>query len=212
MFNLEQYIKKEYPENSDFAIIQVGANDGISFDFLYDFMKKRNCKGVLIEPIGDYFEKLKFNYKDFNDIILVNMAVHPTDKHVAIFRVDKAHEINLPDWAKGIASVDRDHHKALNIPEESIIEEKVPADHLMNIVRARYKLPVIDLFQVDVEGYDYEVIKMLDFAWRRPGIIKAEYCNLSEENKIQIRELFRKNNYYYFLEAGDIIALDGKNS
>ena len=45
------------------CLIQIGANDGSRFDELNIFIKKYKIKSVLVEPINEYFEDLKRNYK-----------------------------------------------------------------------------------------------------------------------------------------------------
>ena len=39
-FSSQYILERNFPENKNFNFIQVGANDGISFDFLYDFVTK----------------------------------------------------------------------------------------------------------------------------------------------------------------------------
>ena len=49
----------EYNFRNKINFIQVGANDGVSFDFLFDFLNTRNSEGLVIEPIKEYFLELK---------------------------------------------------------------------------------------------------------------------------------------------------------
>jgi len=56
ILNCRLILENNYKQESSFNFIQVGANDGVSFDFLYDFLIKRNSKGIVIEPIKEYYE------------------------------------------------------------------------------------------------------------------------------------------------------------
>ena len=47
------------------SIIQIGANDGQSFDELSYFIKKNKTNSVLVEPIVENFIKLQAYYKKF---------------------------------------------------------------------------------------------------------------------------------------------------
>ena len=80
----QNILEKNFPEKTSFNFIQVGANDGISFDFLYDFVTKRNSQGVVIEPVKDYFNELVQNYKNFKSIVKINKAIHSFEKQVYI--------------------------------------------------------------------------------------------------------------------------------
>ena len=41
------------------SLIQIGANDGLRFDYINKYIKKYLPKTVLVEPVKDYFEDLK---------------------------------------------------------------------------------------------------------------------------------------------------------
>lgn len=206
----QQILECNFKVNSKFRFIQVGANDGVSFDFLYDFVTKRNSSGVVIEPIKEYFDELVINYKDYPDIVKINKAIHPTDKEILIYRVNESALDKYPDWAKGIASFDPNHHIKLKIMSEDIIEENVVADDLMNTIFKYYRNDKLDYFQVDTEGYDYEVLKMVDFRKLKPNVIKYEFVNLTIENQHNAHLLLKRYGYYYFNEFGDTIGVNLK--
>lgn len=47
---------------AEITFIQVGANDGISFDNLYEFVTSHKSRGLVIEPLPHYFNRLRLNY------------------------------------------------------------------------------------------------------------------------------------------------------
>ena len=47
-------------KDPNFFFVQVGANDGVNHDPIFHHVRKYNWKGLLIEPIPDIFEKLKY--------------------------------------------------------------------------------------------------------------------------------------------------------
>ena len=53
-------------------VIQIGANDGERFDNLNSFLKKYECKTILVEPIKEFFDKLRINYKSQSNIFFEN--------------------------------------------------------------------------------------------------------------------------------------------
>jgi FkbM family methyltransferase len=212
LYSFKRILGKNFKQNKEFSFIQIGANDGISFDDLFDFVTKRKSYGVLLEPVKSYFEELKINYSVCPKVVPVNMAVFHKKDVLDIYKVDPSKSSYYPDWAKGIASFDKDHYKKLNIKKEHIIIEKVEADHLMNIIDANFKEDYsnLDLFQVDTEGFDYDVIKMIDFKKMRPKIIKFEFVNLEVLKRQQLNKFLQDEGYILFNEGEDTIALDLK--
>lgn len=206
-FSLQDILNKNFPPNQPFYFIQVGAWDGTGYDFLYDFVKERKSAGIVIEPLPDYFEKLKQNYSYNPSVIPVNKAVFHEKKEIELYRVDPTRTEGLPDWAGGIASVDPAHHKKAQIPSSVIITETVQADTLMNIIKEYYPYDTADFFQVDVEGYDFDVITQLDFTFINPDIIKFEYINLGAEIAEKAIGLLKTKGYYCFYDDIDIIAV-----
>lgn len=202
-----ELISKNYLVGEKFTFIQVGANDGSSFDILYDIVKLRKSSGVVIEPLPDFFSQLCKTYQDFPAIIKVNKAVHSTLRAVNIYRVHPEKQHLAPDWAKGIASLDPNHHKKSNTSSALIIAESVEAAPLMEIVLQDYKIKTVDLLQIDVEGFDYEVLKMIDFKAIKPSIIKYEFVNLSDKDKAASKDLLEQNGYYLFLIVDDMVGV-----
>src|SRR6185312_16840621 len=58
------------------SFIQVGGNDGITWDPFHYFIVRDNWRGVIIEPQRDVFErKLSRTYRGVRDVQLLNAAV-----------------------------------------------------------------------------------------------------------------------------------------
>jgi hypothetical protein len=140
-------------------------------------------------------------------VITVNKAVHPYLKEVILYRANPSQLHHLPDWAMGIASLNMDHHKRSGIEKKYILEERCESDHLMKIIGSFIRDKQIDLFQSDVEGFDLETLRMIDFDIFRPLIIKFEHVNLTKEDIREAIRLLRAKGYFYFYQYPDIIAL-----
>lgn len=210
IFSSKNILEKNYQIKSDFSFLQVGANDGISFDFLYDFVVKRNSSGIVIEPVKEYFDELYNNYKNHSAIIKINKAVHKNKKRVTIYKVDLAKINYYPEWVKGIASFNISNITKFGfINKDHIQKEVVLADKLMNLINS-YNVSYFDYFQIDTEGYDYEIIKMFDFKIFKPNLIKAEFINLNDIEKKLMRKILKNNGYYVFQEGLDIVGVNLK--
>lgn len=205
--NFEKLLKKNYPSDKPFYFVQVGAFDGIRFDSLFDFVKARMAKGMVIEPIQEHFDKLTRNYSYNKEILALNLAIHSTSSKITLYRVNPEYASKLPDWAAGISSQDPLHHLKTNIPSEMIVSEQVSALPLMEVVRQYYRYKHINLFQIDTEGYDYEILRTFDFALFSPDIIKLEYINLAVESVNNCIKLLKLNNYYCLYEQSDLIGI-----
>lgn len=199
-------LKQRYETTSDFTFIQIGANDGIRFDNLYTFVTERKCRGVVVEPLPDFFERLALNYKDCPNITPIRAAIHPSQRKCKLYRVDPKRLRELPPWAAGIASLDPEHHKRSRTPNEFIIEEEVDALPLMELIE-NSGFTKLDLLQTDTEGFDAEIINMIDFDRIVPAIIKYEHSTLSAGDKSSTEELLRGRGYRLIYEKSDAIAV-----
>jgi len=206
--SLKNVLAKNYPADRPFSFIQVGAWDGVGYDSLYEFVKAHNTKGVVIEPLPDYFKQLVANYSFNPAIVPVNKAVHPYLKEIELFRVDPDRTQGLPDWAGGIASIDPEHHKKSGIPSAVIIKQRVPSDHLMNIIKENFPGKDADLVQIDTEGFDYQVLQQIDFSYIKPDLVRFEYINLDQATTANAIKLLKQNGYYCFYDDLDIIGVN----
>jgi FkbM family methyltransferase len=206
-FSSKKLLEKNFKSDSDFTFIQVGANDGVSFDFLYDFVIKRKSEGIVIEPIRSYYDELVVNYSDFPNIIKVNKAIHPSEKSIVINKISPEAVDEYPNWVKGVASLNENHHLKLGIQKQHMQKEVVAADNLMAIINTNYNRKTLNYLQVDTEGYDYEVLKMLNFSVLKPDIIKYETSHISKENNEKLKTLLEKNGYFIIPEIEDNICI-----
>lgn len=197
----------------EFTFIQVGANDGVSFDSFFEYLKFRNGHhtGIVIEPIPEYFLELKNNYKDDDNVVCLNYALHPSLSEIEIFRVESKHMAAVPNWAKGIASFDNNHHVKLGIPSKFISTEKVNCLTFETMLQYFPKIQRhFNYLQIDVEGFDAEIIKMIDFESVKFDIIKFERINLETEQYFYALEILTANNYTIFETVEDSIAISKK--
>lgn len=203
-------LNKHYRKTKTLTFVQIGANDGVRFDDLYDFVTHRNSQGLVVEPIKFYFEKLKQNYAAYPSITPVNMAIHSQDKTATIHYVDPSKSSELPEWTEGMGSLNPDHHKKGQIDSAHMISEQVACCSLMELFDT-YHINNLDLLQIDVEGYDAEIIKLIDFSVIKPYFIKYESCNLSSSDRMEAEDILRKAGYRLFEEHGDTIAICSTN-
>jgi|SaaInlStandDraft_5_1057022.scaffolds.fasta_scaffold28429_2 FkbM family methyltransferase len=201
---LESMIYKEY--HKDFFFIQIGANNGKRFDPIYNIVKTLKLKGLALEPIKEYYDELVENYKNSN-VMPVNKAIYKNNQKLSIYRV-KANN-SLPEWTKGIASVNPEHFKKSKLDNSQMCEEIVDAV-TFNTLLTDYKVLDCDLLQIDTEGYDIEVIKMFPFSQIKPKIIHFEHGLddgvMSNDDFLEVSRILLDYKYKIIMKKYDCIA------
>lgn len=204
---LYQLLKKQ----NHLKFLQIGANDGKRFDPFFEFVSVNHTKleGVVLEPIRDYYHELQYNYSNYKNVVLVNKAIHNDLKEAIIYRLDKEKEHLVPEFAKGIASLYPEHHKKTKIQSEFIKEELVSCISLPKLIQD-YNLQNLDVMIIDTEGYDYHIVKAIDFNQIQPKIIHFEHGLKTQTMSLKqfnyIKEVLEDNNYQLLLESADVTA------
>jgi FkbM family methyltransferase len=185
--------------------VQIGANDGVRFDDLYQFVISHPCEGLVVEPLPDLFAKLAANYADHPRIKPVNLALHATEQSVLIYRVAPDELSAYPAWAAGIASFDRDHLLQHQIRADDIKSEQVRCVPLMHLL-SEHDLMELELLQIDTEGYDAEVVRMIDFTRCRPLVIRYEHKSFDAQLRADLERTLKRKGYRVGREATDTVA------
>lgn len=197
----------------EFFFIQIGANDGIANDPIYHFVTANHhkIKGIVIEPMKDAFEQLQYNYRKHHNIRTVNRAIHNSEKEMILWRVDPAKMKQVPEWARGIASFSKEHHKLSNTPADCIIPEKVRCISLVELIKEHH-VAKIDLLQIDTEGYDSEIILHIDFNVIKPRLIHFEHGLsagiMSQEAFSKVLDVLHSRGYEVLMRHYDAVAYE----
>lgn len=206
-----------------FSIVQIGAYIGdTENDPLCRFLRRelgptnRERRGassvVLVEPVPQYYEVLRNNYSDLRNVKFENVAIAETSGIRDLYRIaiePTAH--GLPEWLAQLGSLRADRMTTLwdkNEKDKELkkfllanrITEKVHCITFNELVD-RHKLQTIDFLQIDTEGYDYEIIRTIDFTRLTPRIINYERALLAESEPL-CRDLLIKTGYL-LLDWGD---------
>ncbi|MCP4750551.1 MAG: FkbM family methyltransferase [Proteobacteria bacterium] len=208
--DLEFIVTHKLISSNDFFFIQIGANDGIGNDAIHPLVKKYKIRGVVLEPLPDIFAILQKNYADEKQITCVNKAIHNELKETQLYRIDSLTDLSgLPVWATRIASFDKrvieSHRKHIPDIDKRLIHETVQCVSLDELL-VDQNVQHVDLLQIDAEGYDYEIIKMINFQKVKPSIIRYEYKHLSRQDFAACLEYLIQNGYRILHEDSDITA------
>jgi FkbM family methyltransferase len=172
----ERRLQRLLDRKGSLSFVQIGANDGVSFDPLHPFVERHRDRvsGIVVEPLRDKFELLCRTYEGFPRIHKVNAAIHNTERRMTLYRVDPRHERKLPGWARGIASFDPRHHERAGDLARHMIAEEVPCMTLPELL-ATVPGFELDVLVTDTEGYDAEILSAIDFTRIRPSLIHFEH-------------------------------------
>ncbi len=159
-------------ENPTF--LQIGANDGVSFDPIYPLTKELNLVGYCFEPIQEYYSQLKNNYADNLNIQPFQFAVGIKNADVLLYKVKSSSLLKYPKWAKGTSTLEISNLNSLGIKLDDVENEEVK----MITYSKALKLCQIDcpnLLIIDTEGHDIAIIRSIDLNVHRPDIIMFEH-------------------------------------
>lgn len=180
----------------DVFVLQVGANDGVSGDPIHAFMRKYRWQGLLLEPLPDMFDKLKRNYQGQEGVVLCNAALADRNGAMKFYRIKPGPDV--PQWCNGLGSFSREtilsHKDRFPAVEDHLVEQSVEALSFCSLVE-KHEIKRIDVIVVDTEGYDYEILKLIDFQRFRPSLVIYEQIHLSDTAKKASIELLNKAGY-----------------
>jgi FkbM family methyltransferase len=184
----------------DFFFVQVGANDGVTFDPIRKYILHYHWRGILIEPQPGIFRELTANYDGEPQLAFENAAIATEDGSLTLYTVDD------PRWHV-LASFDKGQVAGSKfLPEGARIKElTVPALSVATLI-ARHAISRIDLLQVDVEGFDYDIIQMFLSANLKPIIINFEYTHMNNSRRRECWKYLADRGYGLLNRGTDTLA------
>jgi FkbM family methyltransferase len=202
-------------------VIQVGANDGINHDPIHKFVKRDKWNGLLIEPQPDVFRYQLFPlYLKDEGIYLENIAISDKVALMDMYKISFTRE----RWATGLTTfhrptlqekVDRGDvgkiakRKGIKVPArlEDYIDQVKVESKTFEFLRAKYQIQEVDVLQIDVEGFDFEVIKLYDLQENKPKVIVFESRHLSDDEYAEADRYFTDNGFLLNRVKGDSVAV-----
>ena len=163
--------------------IQIGTNKEIG-EPLHSFIIRHDWKGILIEPNKQVFDVMSKKYVE-KGFICENLAISNKDEFRDFYYVE-------PD-------------DAYEYPELKTYSKKVECITYLDLLK-RHSIETVDILQIDTEGFDYEIIKSIDFNISRPQVLIFEHRHLSKNNYRDCIKLLEYHGYYTFKAEYDVVA------
>ena len=186
-----------------FGLIVLGAHIGVHIKD--EISKIKDSSILLVEPVPHNICAIKENLKEFKNIHLEPVAVASVRETKDFFFV-KATSINKlkKHWASGIGSFNKNHllnhrTKRFLIEEDDIDKIPIKTVKFEDLID-KYSITEIDKILIDIEGYEYEILRDMDLKKVRINSILFEYKHFDGYQKTgekleEILKKFEENNY-----------------
>ena len=186
-----------------FGLVVLGAHIGIHIKD--EISKIKDSSILLVEPVPHNISAIKENLKEFKNVHLEPVAVASVRETKDFFFV-KATSINKlkKHWASGIGSFNKNHllnhrTKRFLIEEDDIDKILIKTVKFEDLIE-KYSITEIDKILIDIEGYEYEILRDMDLKKVRINSILFEYKHFDGYQKTgekleEILKKFEENNY-----------------
>jgi FkbM family methyltransferase len=161
LYNIDRQLISLF-NKKDGIFVEVGANDGFTQSNTYALEMLHGWRGLLIEPLPDLFRLCK---RFRPNATVANCALQPAIDG----DYDAKSDLVMMKSDLKSSVVDRTVPNAIKVPA-------VTLSFLLN----EFKLPPVDLFSLDVEGFELEVLRGLDLSQHRPCYILVETNKFAE--------------------------------
>jgi FkbM family methyltransferase len=193
----ESYLLEIARRHADVFFLQIGANDGVMEDDLHTIVRRFGWRGLLLEPLREYYDRLVVNYAGASNLIFDNRALADEDGPRKMFHV-RASSGELPEWCTGLGSLSRDsvlkYRREVPQVEANLVEETVECVTFASLV-AQHGIDRIDVIVCDAQGYDLEILRQIDFHRFHPELVIYEQNLLSEQDKRSAITLLEGHGY-----------------
>lgn len=168
-----------------------------------------NYRGILVDAQPIAIARLTGKYCADERIKIVHAAITKSGENVAFFSVDN-HDGRFPEWVLGLASLSRQHilnfGKQLPGIADRIVESTVNGATIESLLDQQ-GFRELDLFMIDAEGYDYELLSTFPFERMRPGVVFLEHAHLDAPRREAALALLIEQRYRVALLSSDILAV-----
>jgi FkbM family methyltransferase len=169
-FLLDQLFKNQ----AEGFFVEVGCIDGRRHSNTLTF-EERGWRGMCIEAHSDYIAMLRAHRP--NSIICA-CAAGEADEDAAIFYANR--------WGS-LSSLDRSREQEFKQrfgPRFAGFEMQTVKKRRLDTLFQEYGVTTIDILSIDIEGYEAEALKGIDFGRFRPEVIIVESENRSHRDQI----------------------------
>jgi len=205
-FDLEVFIRAALYDQQELYLLQIGAYDGTSNDPIYSLIQQYPINTILVEPNTIAFERLSTAYTDNPKVRLENIAVAEKDG-IEKFFVLKGE--SCPLQFEQLSSFSKDtilsHKRWYPNLENWLHEEMVECKTVETLLR-EHQFERLDLLVLDVEGYEENILRSINFYLISPQIIYYESCHLAPIMQDRLLRSLFLMGYKFAIQGANTLA------
>ena len=198
----------------------IGANDGVGENPLHHFvLNDPRWTGVFVEPLPFIFARLEANYRGLTRVSCANVAIGASRDSRPLYFVSAAAEAELgsamESWYFRLGSFDKNHLDRLRLGANVAkiarldpywVRQDVQCLPLQDVLD-QHHVHRLDVLVIDTEGYDFEVLKQVDFTRHRPAAVVWEHIHLSADDRLAAQQLLKSFRYRITPIGRDTLAI-----
>lgn len=218
--SLSEFLDNYSKTKASITFLQIGANDGFIYDPIQKFIKRDNWSGVMLEPQPEVFHQFLVKIHEKRpEIIPINAALSLKDGKTTLYTIAFSKE----RWATGLSSFDKgillEKFKNGAIAKKAIKEgitlpinesnwiTEVEIDSISpSTLIGLFENKKIDLLAIDTEGFDFEILKMLDLKSIEPEVIIYEEEHFDIETISKCKKFLENLGYIHHRVGRDVYA------
>jgi FkbM family methyltransferase len=180
----------------------------VSNDPVFPFIRDHGWRGLMVEPLPHAFALLKENMRPYPGVVPVLAALSDADGERPLFTVnvqeasfEKSHQFS--SFSREVIEKQTQFEPEI----AKLIEQTMVPTLSWTSLLARTDGANVDVLQIDAEGYDAEIIRMIDFQQFRPKLIQYEHCNLNKVDQEDVAQRLIALGYKLAMTPLDVVAL-----
>lgn len=187
------------------TFIEVGANNGVIQSNTYYLEVCKGWRGLLIEPVERLYKECVWNRPKSIVLQRALVSVEYENKYVTIHDSNLMSIVQsgdvLSDAEQAHLARGREVQGLENSPQSQVV-----AETLSSVIERLGEFERVDLFSLDVEGFELEVLKGIDFSRHRPQYILVETAKFEA-----VCELLEFDGYEFLEKCShhDFVFKDG---
>jgi len=185
-------------------LVVIGAMDGRSFDDFAGYINLYQWSGLFVEPVPEQFRRLRAHYGGLAFAAAnryENSAIAEHDGAVEMLTINHraVDEGKVPPCFGGMSAIYPPRNGLASNNEAATVAAygeriTVPCVTLRTLFD-RHAIDRVDVLQIDAEGWDYRILRQLDFARYRPKLIRCEWINLAAGEQSALHELLAGHGF-----------------
>jgi len=194
----QRFLRRVVESQARFSILQVGAFDGVSNDPVHELIRTfHHVRAVLLEPQPAPCAALQRLWQDDARVVPLQAALAADCGERPLYVIADSHS-HLHPFAGQVASFSRGHVETAcrrymwrpaadavtSVPVATVDWRTLVAQH-----------GPFDLVVIDAEGFDGEIVHLIDLSAHPPGIIIFEHCHLTRRMRRRCASRLRGAGY-----------------